>query len=178
MRCRIVGATLRDLSYIGANLRPDDYREIDCQLDEWNPTFLAAISMRGLAWVAELDGNPEAAFGAHEHRKGLWIVWSWGTRKIGRCIPTITHFATTQMMPFVLSQGALRGEARAIADNQLAHRWLERLGARRQGLLESYGKNGEDFILYEWVRSQFDGDEHVPSNASSPAPAPDPAICE
>ena len=31
---RIIPATLRDLSYIAANLRPEDRAEIDCQLDQ------------------------------------------------------------------------------------------------------------------------------------------------
>ncbi|MBN9270442.1 MAG: hypothetical protein J0J15_09370, partial [Mesorhizobium sp.] len=64
MPVRIVPATLRDLSYIAANLRPEDRDEIDCQCDGWTPALLALTALQGLAYVAELDGNPEAGFGA------------------------------------------------------------------------------------------------------------------
>ena len=85
MPVRIVPATLRDLSYIAANLRPEDRAEIDCQCDGWTPALLALTALQGLAYVAELDGNPEAGFGAAEQRSGLWTAWSWGTRRMWRC---------------------------------------------------------------------------------------------
>ena len=84
MTLRIIPATLRDLSYIAANLRPQDRAEIDCQLDHWSPALLAFTALQGFAYVAELDGNPEAGFGAAEQRSGLWIAWSWGTRALAR----------------------------------------------------------------------------------------------
>ena len=34
MTLRIIPATLRDLSYIAANLRAEDRAEIDCQIDQ------------------------------------------------------------------------------------------------------------------------------------------------
>jgi hypothetical protein len=169
LKAKIVAGNFRDLSYIAANLRPEDYAEIDCQFDEWSPVMLAYASMQGLSWVVTLDGNPEAAFGAQEHRQGFWIIWSWGTKRMARCVPTITRFAHGHLIPLIRSSGGWRAEARPLAANELACRWLERLGARRQGLLESYGKNGEDFILYEWVRSQFEDIDHVLPQAAAPS---------
>lgn len=78
MTVRIIPATLRDLSYIAANLRPEDRAEIDCQLDHWSPALLALTALQGFAYVAELGGNPEAGFGAAEQRGGLWIAWELG----------------------------------------------------------------------------------------------------
>jgi hypothetical protein len=153
MTVRIIGGTIRDLSYIAANLRPEDHAEVDCQFDSWTPAQLALSAMQGYAYVAEIDGNPEAAFGAGELRSGLWIIWCWGSKRMGRCVPRITKFCLESLMPDVLDAGALRGEARPMASNASAIRWLERLGATRQGTLRNYGKNGEDFELFEWVRS-------------------------
>lgn len=92
MTVRIIPATLRDLSYIAANLRPEDKAEIDCQFDQWSPALLALMALQGFAYVAEFDGNPEAGFGAAEQHGGLWIAWSWGTRRMKRCVPGITEF--------------------------------------------------------------------------------------
>ncbi|WP_246740975.1 hypothetical protein [Mesorhizobium sp. NZP2298] len=71
MSVRILPATPRDLSYITANLRPEDRTEIDCQLDHWSLALLALTALHGFAYVAERDGNPEAGFGAAEQRSGL-----------------------------------------------------------------------------------------------------------
>lgn len=164
MTIRITPATLRDLSYIAANLRPEDRAEIDCQFDEWSPALLALTALQGFAYVAELDGNPEAGFGAAEQRGGLWIAWSWGTRRMRRCVPGITDFFHAVLGPQVAARGAWRVEARALAANELALRWLARLGATQRCLLPGYGRNGEDFLLYDWTRTSHLGENwnHVP----------------
>lgn len=159
MTVRIIGANLRDLSYIASNLRPDDKAEIDCQLDEWTPAMLALSAMQGMAYIAELDGNPEAAFGAAQSRSGLWIAWSWGSKRMWRCIPRITKFFYEVLGPDVAAQGAWRVEARALAANDMALRWLHRLGATERCRLPAYGKNGEDFVLFDWTRETWN---HVP----------------
>ena len=107
MPIRIVPATLRDLSYIAANLRSEDRAEIDCQLDHWSPALLALTALQGFAYVAELDGNPEAGFGAAEQRSGLWIAWSWGTRRMKRCVPEITRFFHAVLGPQVRDNDGL-----------------------------------------------------------------------
>ncbi|OHV69214.1 hypothetical protein LCM4577_21575 [Mesorhizobium sp. LCM 4577] len=155
MPIRIIPATLRDLSYIAANLRPEDRAEIDCQLDHWSPALLALTALQCFAYVAELDGNPEAGFGAAEQRGGLWIAWSWGTRRMKRCVPEITRFFHAALGPQVAAKGAWRVEARALADNDLALRWLDRLGATQRCRLPGYGRNGEDFFLYDWTRESW-----------------------
>lgn len=159
MTTRIVPATLRDLSYIAANLRPEDRAEIDCQCDGWTPALLALTALQGLAYVAELDGNPEAGFGAAEQRSGLWTAWSWGTRRMRRCVPDITRFFHGVLGRQVAARGAFRVEARPLAGNELALRWLTKLGATQRCRLPAYGRNGEDFFLYDWTR---EGWNHVP----------------
>jgi hypothetical protein len=175
MTVRIIGGNLRDLSYIAANLRPEDRAEIDCQFDSWTPAELALSAMHGLAYVVEIDGNPEAAFGAGEVRSGLWIAWSWGTKRMRRCVPRITQFFYEVLGPEVASRGSWRVEARALASNELALRWLNRLGATERCDLPGYGKNGEDFILFDWTREtwanvsiqQTAGSEAAPANTNS-----------
>lgn len=155
MKTRVIGGTLRDLSYIAANLRPDDRAEIDCQADIWTPAQLALAALQGHAYVVTLDGNPEAAFGATEQRMGLWIAWSWGGKRMHRCVPSITRFFYEVLGPDVSAQGAHRVEARAMAGNDLAIRWLTRLGAQQRCELPGYGKNGEPFLLFDWTRESW-----------------------
>lgn len=44
-----------------------------------------------------------------------------------------------------------------MAKHVSAHRWLVRMGAKEQGVLECYGRNGEDFLLFNWTRKQIGG---------------------
>ncbi|MER9596362.1 hypothetical protein [Mesorhizobium sp. M0244] len=171
MTLRIIPATLRDLSYIAANLRPEDRAEIDCQFDDWSPALLALTALQGFAYVAELNGNAEAGFGAAEQRGGLWIAWSWGTRRMTRCVPGITEFFHAVLGPEVAARGAWRVEARALATNELALRWLARLGATQRCRLPGYGRNGEDFLLYDWTRISHFGENHVPFSKTAGAEA-------
>jgi len=57
--------------------------------------------------------------------------------------------------PQVAARGAFRVEARALAANELALRWLGRLGATQRCRLPGYGKNSEDFFLNDWTREAF-----------------------
>jgi len=155
LKARIVGATLRDLTYLAANMRPQDRHEIECQLERWNVDLIALSALQGPAYVVELDGNPEAAFGATRQRVGLWQAWSWGSKRMHRCVPAITRFFYAVLGPHVAAQGAWRVEARPIAGNDLACRWLARLGAQERCLLPGYGKDGEDFLLYDWTRESW-----------------------
>jgi len=154
MIVRIVPGTIRDLSYVAARLRPDDRSEVDCLIPGWTPAGLALAALHGSAYIVELDRNPEAAFGACEHRHGLWNIWAWGSRRMGRCVPAIRNFCLNVLMPDLLNAGALRGEARAMHSHASAHLLLKRLGATPVCLLRNYGMNGEDFVLFEWVRSK------------------------
>lgn len=122
---------------------------------DWDTAHIALAALQGPAYIAELDGNPTAAFGACEQRSGLWIAWSWGTKRMARCVPEITRFFYAVLGPHVSAAGAWRVEARPIAGNELAERWLQRLGATERCELPGYGKNGEDFKLFDWTRESW-----------------------
>lgn len=152
VKVRIEAGTLRDLSYIAANLRPEDKAEVDCQFTEWSHAGLAALSLRDQCFIVTLDGNPEAAFGAMAIRPpSLWVAWSWGTKRIGRCIPAITKFCRAVILPDIISQGGLRIEARAMATHTGARLWLKRMGGTERCELPGWGRGGETFILFDWV---------------------------
>lgn len=151
----VVDATLRDLSYVAAHMRPADRAEVASQIDEWSATQVAAMSLRDFAYVVELNGNPEAAFGCAQVRKGYWIAWSWMTDRGLRCVPTMIRFITEQLQPAVYEAGALRVEARALASHRQARRFLERIGGHFRCFLPYYGKNGEAFVLYDWTRETY-----------------------
>lgn len=151
----VVPATLRDLSYVAAHMRASDRAEIECQLDQWSAAHIAAASLRDFAFVVELGGNPEAAFGCGQVRKGYWIAWSWGTDRLTRCLPVMLEYITGQLQPDVFDAGALRVEARALKAHTQARRFLTRIGGTLRCELPALGKNGEDFLLFDWTRETW-----------------------
>jgi hypothetical protein len=173
---RIVGATLRDLSYVASRLRPDDKAEVDAQFDDWSPALIAALSLRDHAYVVLVDENPEAAFGAgRTQHRALWTAWSFMSRRGWRAVPRITEFVRAVMIPDIYASGGQRVEARALADNHSARRWLKRMGATEQGLLRNYGRNGEDFVLFEWCRCDFGDADVLPEGPTATPAAADAA---
>lgn len=157
MSVHIVAATLRDLSYVASRLRPEDEREAACQFEQFSPALLATVSLKDHAYVVEVDGNPEAAFGAcSTAHRGLWVAWSWGSVRMWRAVPLITQFVRAVMIPDIIAQGCWRCEARAMAENTGAHRWLKRMGATERADLPGWGKNGEEFTLFDWTRKDIE----------------------
>ena len=142
---------------MASRLRPEDEREVACQFEQWSPAFLAQISLKDHAYVVEVAGNPEAAFGACSMtHKGLWVAWSWGSVQIWRAVPVITRFVRDVMIPDIIAQGCWRCEARAMAENTGAHRWLKRMGAVERCDLLGWGKGGETFKLFDWTREDIE----------------------
>jgi hypothetical protein len=167
MTTHILAATLRDLSYVCAHMRASDRAEVECQVDEWNAAAIAAAALRDHAYIVELNGNPEAAFGAGHVRQGYWIAWSWGTDRIRPCLPTMVDFITGTLQPAVYAAGARRVEARALKSHRQAHRFLERIGGHLRCELPAYGKNGETFVLYDWTRETWNKSRDLSAVTSS-----------
>ncbi|WP_398469638.1 hypothetical protein [Tardiphaga sp.] len=153
--CEVKAANLRDLSYVAAHMRAADRAEVECQMDEWSATVVAAVSLRDFAFTVDLNGNPEAAFGAGQVRQGYWLAWSWGTHRLMRCLPTMIQFITEQLQPAVYAAGALRVEARALKSHTQACAFLRRIGGHHRCDLPAYGKGGEDFVLFDWTRETW-----------------------
>lgn len=150
----IQSANLRDVSWIAANLRKCDQIEIACQVSkDAKPEQIAASSLASStqAWTANYKGFPTVAFGFGEVSYGVLVGWAYGRDGTERCIPAITRFVFTQLVPQWLSSGVRRIEVRTIESHHSAHRWLEMAGARRVCALDAWGRNNERFYLYEWV---------------------------
>lgn len=164
MKITIHPATVRDLSFILAHLQPSDAAEVDCQLDGHDRVILAygAMADPAFAHIAKVDGQPVAGFGVTRQRSTLAHGWSWGTPKMRWAVPDMIRFSREYISPDMVEAGILRCEARALASNTMAHKILLAMGAVRRCHLPAYGGDGENFILYEWLASDFQrGTAHV-----------------
>lgn len=156
----INAATLRDVTWIAAHMRDQDRREIFCQLPEEASTLeVATFSLaqsRQMAWTASIDGEPTVAIGIGRAGPTLGNAWAFGSKRFVRCVPLLTEFVGSVMIPGALHDGYHRVEARAHADHRQACEWLTRLGARWCCDLLDYGRNREPFRLFAWTRSDWE----------------------
>lgn len=107
----------------------------------------------GMAWVIYYDGQPAAAYGfsyASAFDPEHWQAWAFGTDRFKRCAPLITRHILS--MRDLIERDCRRLQVITYTEHDIAHGWLEALGAEREGVLRSYGRNGENFFIYAWVK--------------------------
>ncbi|WP_136659157.1 hypothetical protein [Nitratireductor sp. XY-223] len=146
-------ASLRDVSFIAANMRECDRAEIFCQVAPGTKSAdIAAFCIgRGQSWTAFRNGLPSGAFGFSEISDGVLNGWAFGRPGFGRCIPAVTRFVFRELVPGWQRDGVRRIEVRTIESHESAHRWLAAAGAVRCCSLEDWGRGGERFYLYAWT---------------------------
>lgn len=153
-------ACIRDVTYVSANMRPQDARELYCQLPEGtNSTELAYLALNGAwcAYTAFLNGKPAGVFGmtAANYAETVYSAWAFGTKNFRRVTPRIGRYCLQVVAPRLVVAGARRVEVRSIHDHDLAHKWLTGLGAARECDLVDYGRNGERFTLWSFTATNW-----------------------
>lgn len=150
---------MRDASFIAANMRDEDFREIACLWKDWDTRALGVCALEtavpGMVWSVWYDGQPAAAYGfsrASAFDPEHWQAWAFGTDRFRRCVPLITRHLT-DLRP-VVERECRRLQVISHKDHDIAHRWIRTLGGKREGILRYYGRGGEDFCLYAWVRAE------------------------
>lgn len=143
--------TLLDVMYVAHHMRDMDRKEIFATRFSDDPDQLAMDVMRwGPTWWVAGDVKAIAVIGATEVWPGVWSVGMFATDDFHRIGKPLTKWVRKCMIPHIKSLGIHRGECRSIEGHDSAHRWLEMLGAKREGELKKYGKNGETFFTYVW----------------------------
>jgi hypothetical protein len=80
----------------------------------------------------------------------------FATDRFGEIAIATHRFAKEVFFPVLKDVGYIRLECRSMASHTVAHRWLESLGGRQEAVVSSYGKDGQDFILYCWTKPKVD----------------------
>lgn len=149
--------TVRDVSWIMANLRPGDDEELRCLMPDGASTGAVGYYtvMGSRCWVAYWKGKPVAAFGVEPFSLTALNVWALGTQHMHRVIPAITDFMALDVVPELIDAGYQIMEARSLATHEQAHAWMQSTGAEKAPGAFPYGKGGEEFILFRWTVSGY-----------------------
>lgn len=157
MSIHILDASVRDATWIAANMRAIDRAEIMCQVpDELQMhTLVLAMLSPGGGYIAYEDERPVMVFGTTPFTVNAMVAWGFGTDHTPRVIPTVSRFLIKRHIPARIEQGFTIMEARSIATHGEAHRWFETLGGEKHGEAYEFGKGGEYFVSYRWTVSGY-----------------------
>jgi len=143
-----------DALFVATNMRDWDKTEI--YATRWNddPADIATDSCEcgDFAWIA-YNPEPVAIIGAVPIHPGVWSVFMFATDKFSNIAISLTKYAKRVIIPSLANAGAHRLECKSMEGHTVAQKWLEFIGARPETVLENYGRNGEDFILYKYLWS-------------------------
>lgn len=149
---RLVEPNLMDIAYICRNMREWDAKEVfSTRFDDDPDQFAMQVMNWTLTWVVWGKERPVAVLGAWECWPGRWAAGMFATDEFEQVGLGLTRWVKKRMIPTIRELGLRRAEAKSIDGHVVAHRWLEALGARREGAPhENFGKNGETFHTYVW----------------------------
>ena len=143
---------------IAVNMRERDYQECVALSFADNRHELADELARSWANIETsiICGTKEdggiAAFTYVPMRKGVWNMGLFATDKFNKIHLSLTKLIIKSIIPTLDNAGAHRVEAQSIAGYSTVHNWLKFLGLEEESILKGYGRNGEDFVNFAYVR--------------------------
>lgn len=153
----IPNPTLDEILYVCQNLRDVSRREIFQATDATEDQFAFAIhGAPGFKWVGYHDGLPAAILGGRPTHRGVWTVYGFGTDHWIDIWRDVTRTARRELIPAVKATDAHRAHSMTLTDAPDIHRWLRLLGATEECVMRGYGRGGEDFTMFVWLKGESD----------------------
>lgn len=154
---RIEPATLDDIITVAASMRAADYAELSAL--SWSESRGALLEELAVQWArrdlvaVHHGGEAVAVGGLFENRPRVITLGLVATPRFTEIAIPLTRYVKQRMIRPAISAGAHRVEAITLSTHLASQRWLMALGLAPRSVLERYGKGGEDFIMFAWVRS-------------------------
>lgn len=143
---------LEDIRYVCQRLRRKAREELEMQ-DILPIDFGVWIDRsQGFKWAVYHNGRPAALVGAIPMHRGVYTLFGTGTDDWIKCWRLVTLVSKRDMMTAVLDAGAHRAQCLSPASHADTHKWLRFLGASHEVSLPQWGVNGEDFIMFSWLK--------------------------
>lgn len=144
--------------FVVNNMREKDQEEIYALRTEKQQMVIAnevlyASEHGGIAFVAHNEaGVPVCVFGGLEKWQNVWDMFMFATDDFDDVAVEVTRFIKKRLIGMILKTGAHRAECMSLATHSQAHAWLKYFGFERESVAKMYGKNGEDFYCFSWLR--------------------------
>jgi hypothetical protein len=146
-------AAHNDALHVAKNMREWDAREIYATMWEDSPEWLVGYCMAhpSHGFVCG-DSEPIAVIGAVPLWPNVFSMYMFATDKFHNISLPLTKWAKRVYFPALKDIGVARLQCHTMEGHVEAQKWLEFLGGSRESTHLSYGRNGETFHLYSWIR--------------------------
>lgn len=142
----------QEVRFVCENLRPLSREDIFGVFDGTTDALAAWVMRATFSWAVYSDSAPAALIGAYEERPGVFGLFGMGTEgwsKVGKLVSLV---ARESMLPAVMATGARRAQCYSPESHRVTHRWLRMLGATHENFEPAFGRNGENYRQFIWVR--------------------------
>lgn len=151
----------QDVFGVALKMREKDYEEISSLRWEDNRQSLAESLSNAFSEyqnVYSIGKGEEciAIFCYVPLRKGVWSLGMFATDNFQKVGKFLTKRIIRDIIPALLRANAHRVEVQSISGYEEVHNWIKFFGFKEEAKMQSFGKNGEDFVQFSWVKGQDD----------------------
>jgi len=149
-----------EVFHVARNMRERDFEEISAlkytdDRDEMAYQIANATAEFETVYVVG-DTEPVAIVTYIPVRPGVWNLGMFATDRFKSIGLYLTKRIIRDIIPALDRAKAHRVEAFSIEGYDEIHEWLRFLGLEEECTLSGYGKNGEDFKVFSYVRNSDD----------------------
>jgi hypothetical protein len=151
-------ATVAAVREVAENMRPRDREEFMAvsPFETHGQLVDAVVERYALhqdAYVFRTDdGRPVGVAGMIRHRPNVITLLFFATEQLAEIGSDLTRFVRKVLFPKYRELGVHRIECASIEGYAETHRWLEVLGLQQEAVMPGYGRGGETYIQFAWVK--------------------------
>ena len=157
---RVIEATAENIHDVAERMRDRDLAEFSA-LSFFDDREGIAVTMveryaglQGIECATLDDGTPVAIGGLMWLRPNVATILFFATDDFDKIVTSLTRHVARNVIGTAKAVGARRIECFSLATYTEMRAWVEVFGLRPEGVLRAYGKNGEDFVPYAWLKDQ------------------------
>jgi hypothetical protein len=154
---RVEAANKADVRYVAERMRDRDREEFMAvsPFDHHDALVEGIVERYGEhpdVVVAHWQNGPVAVGGIVHHRPKVGTLLFFATDDLPQIGSDLTRFIVKSLFPGYTRAGTHRIECASIAGYEETHRWLSVLGLKKEADMPKYGRDGQDFVQFAWVR--------------------------
>jgi len=150
-------AKVEEIYHVAMEMRQRDYEEILCvtwaeDREELAEYMMFALKEHENVYAFGIGEEPVGIVSYIPLRPGVWHLGLFATDKFQKVGSFLTRCVIRDIIPALDRGKAHRVEAQSIVGYDEVHRWLEFIGLKKESDLPGFGRNGENFVNFTYVR--------------------------